>query len=239
MNNQKTLIFDIETVGEDFEKMDETTQDALTWWIKRSSEDDAEYRGELQNVKERLGLSPLTGEIVAIGVMDLELNQSVVYFQAPGEKKKEIKDGNAVFKPMGEKEMLENFWKGAEKYNQFVSFNGRGFDIPFLMIRSAIYKIRPSKDLLSNRYLSSQKYDSKHIDLLDQLTFYGATRKRPNLHLACRAFGIESPKIAGVTGDDVGRLFEEGKFLDIAKYNLRDIHATKELYEYWRDYLKF
>ncbi len=30
-----TLVFDIETVGEDFDTLDETSQDVLTCWIKR------------------------------------------------------------------------------------------------------------------------------------------------------------------------------------------------------------
>jgi len=75
--------------------------------------------------------------------------------------------------------------------------------------------------------------------LLDQLTFYGATRKKPSLHLACRAFGIKSPKSEGVTGDDVAKLFKEKKFVEIACYNVRDLEATRSLYEYWRSYLKF
>jgi len=68
--------------------------------------------------------------------------------------------------------MLENFWNGAKSYQEFISFNGRGFDVPFLMIRSAIHKIIPSKDLMHGRYLYQQLSNAKHIDLFDQLTFY-------------------------------------------------------------------
>ncbi|MEA2113163.1 MAG: hypothetical protein U9P63_00705 [Patescibacteria group bacterium] len=55
---------------------------------------------------------------------------------------------------------------------------------------------------------------------------------KSSLHLWSRAFGIKSPKAQGVTGDDVGRLFKEKKFLDIVKYNVGDLTATKELYKY-------
>jgi len=139
---------------------------------------------------------------------------------------------------MTEAEMLKAFWEAASKYDEFVSFNGRAFDAPFLAVRSAINKIRPTKDLMSNRYVSSQKFGAVHIDLLDQLTFYGAVRKKGNLHLWSRAFGIESPKAQGITGDDVGRLFKEKKFLDIAKYNVGDLKATRELYKYWVEYIR-
>ena len=138
-----------------------------------------------------------------------------------------------------EKEMLENFWKGVTEYNEFISFNGRGFDVPFLVARSAIHKIKPTKDLMSNRYLGSQKFGAVHIDLLDQLSFYGAVRRKGNLHLWSRAFGIKSPKADGISGDDVGKLYKEKKFLDIARYNARDLRATKELYDYWQKYMRF
>jgi hypothetical protein len=40
-----------------------------------------------------------------------------------------------------------------------------------------------------------------------------------------------------VSGDDVGALFKEKKFVDIAKYNVGDLVATNELYGYWNTYL--
>ena len=232
------LIFDIETIGENFDELDSATRDVLTKWIKKDSESEAEYVKALEELKSGLGFSPLTGQIVAIGVLDYDKNQGVVYFQAPGENFKEFQEENITFKPCTEKEMLENFWKGAEKYNEFITFNGRGFDAPFLAVRSAVHKIKASKDLMSNRYLSSQKFGATHIDLFDQLTFYGATRRKGGLHLWCRAFGITSPKAQGVTGDDVAQLFKEKKYKEIARYNVGDLNATKELYDYWKNYIK-
>ena len=232
------LIFDIETIGENFDELDSATRDVLTKWIKKDSESEEEYVKALEELKSGLGFSPLTGQIVAIGVLDYDKNQGVVYFQAPGENFKEFQEENITFKPCTEKEMLENFWKGVEKYNEFITFNGRGFDAPFLAVRSAVHKIKASKDLMSNRYLSSQKFGAAHIDLFDQLTFYGAVRRKGGLHLWCRAFGITSPKAQGVTGDDVAQLFKEKKYKEIARYNVGDLNATKELYDYWKNYIK-
>ena len=232
------LIFDIETIGENFDELDSATQEVLTKWIKKDSESEEEYIKALEELKSGLGFSPLTGQIVAIGVLDYDKNQGVVYFQAPGENFKEFQEENITFKPCTEKEMLENFWKGSEKYNEFITFNGRGFDAPFLAVRSAVHKIKASKDLMSNRYLSSQRFGATHIDLFDQLTFYGATRRKGGLHLWCRAFGITSPKAQGVTGDDVAQLFKEKKYKEIARYNVGDLNATKELYDYWKNYIK-
>jgi len=233
------LVFDIETIGEDFDSLDKTTQEALSWWIEKEAATEAEYKKTLEEMKGRMGFSPLTAEIVALGVLDYERNQGAVCFQAPGEEVKEFEEDGFKFKQMSEKEMLENFWQGANQYDEFISFNGRGFDVPFLVVRSAVHNIRPTKDLMSNRYLSSQTFGAKHVDLLDQLTFYGTMRKRGNLHLWSRVFGIKSPKAEGIKGEDVGRLYKEKKFLDIARYNVADLRATKELYDYWRNYFRF
>ena len=156
-----------------------------------------------------------------------------------GEKNKEIVEGEITFKQFSERDMLERFWEGARHYQHFITFNGREFDIPFLMLRSAIHGIRPTKDLMRGRYVYQHNADAVHIDLRDQLSFYGALRRKGSLHLWSRAFGIQSPKSGGITGDDVGRFFKERKFLDIAKYNVGDLRATRELYKKWEEHLNF
>lgn len=235
-----TLVFDIETVGEDFDALDETSQDVLTRWIKKESESGENYTTALADLKNGMGFSPLTGQIVAIGIRDVERQKGAVYFQASAKgKETSFEESDCKFEVMSEKEMLQKFWEVVDKYDTFVTFNGRAFDVPFLMVRSALHGIRPSKNLLANRYLNYHPSNARHIDLLDQLTFYGAMRKKGSLHLWCRAFGIESPKAQGVDGDDVKALYEHGKSADIAKYNARDLIATTELYKCYVDYLQF
>lgn len=232
------LIIDIETVGENFDDMDDISKEILTHWIKNSSKDDEEYLGALNEIKTGLGLSPLTGEIVAIGVLDYERDQGVVYYQSPEVKAVETKEGKFKFKPMMESEMLENFWQGMQNYDEIITFNGRAFDIPFIIARSAKWQVEITKDLMSNRYIESQKYGVKHIDLYDQLSYYGAVKRQGGLHMWCRLLGIKSPKAEGVDGDDVKNLFQNQEYLKIAQYNTRDLVATKELYDYWTRFMK-
>lgn len=229
-----TLVFDIETVGESWDALDDTTREILSRWVLRTAKSEAEREIELKDLREGLGFSPLTGQIVAIGLYDLERKQGVVYYQS--DHGEETQDGEYTLKPRTEKDMLEDFWEGAKSYDTFVTFNGRGFDVPFLNLRSAIHGIRPTHDLMDGRYLYQQK-TARHVDLQDQMTFYGAMMRRPSLHLFCRAFGIESPKAEGVAGDDVAELFHAKKFHDIAHYNARDVIATTALYQKWLSYL--
>lgn len=228
------LVFDIETVGERWDALDETTQHNLSRWIKESARDEEEYEQEMKQLEGGLGFSPLTGFIVAIGVYDTEKERGAVYFSAPDTKIKNSEEDGIKYETMGEKAMLEQFWKVAAVCTEFISFNGRAFDAPFLAIRSMVHRVKPTKDLLSNRYLSSQR-GAAHIDLMDQLTFYGAARFRKSLHLFCRALGIESPKAFGTTGDDVAALYADKKYLAIARYNAGDLRATAALYQRWRE----
>jgi len=233
------LIFDIETVGEDFDTFDETTKKILTRWIEKDGISEEERVGKINEVKEGLGLSPLTGQIVAIGVLDSDKTKGGVYFQAPGEKVEEKQIDGINYVAGSEKEILEKFWGVVSHYQEFVSFNGRGFDAPYLMLRSAVHKIKPTKDLMSNRYLNSQKFDCKHYDLMDLLSFYGVTQNRGRgLHMYCRVFGINSPKSDGSAGGDVGQLYKDKKFMEIAEYNAKDLYATRHLFEYWEKYLR-
>ncbi len=230
-----TLIFDIETVGDNWDALDTTTQQALSRWVDRTAKNETEHEAALVDLRDGLGFSPLTGEVVAIGLYDLERGQGAVYYQSNSEEA-DLVEGEYILKSRTEREMLEDFWEGAKSYDTFVTFNGRRFDVPFLNLRSAIHGIRPAKDLMDGRYLYQQKNVS-HIDLQDQLTYYGAMYRKPSLHLFCRSFGIDSPKANGVAGDDIAKLFRTEKFRDIARYNAQDVIATTELYKKWLSYL--
>jgi len=73
-----TLVFDIETIGEDFDTLDDTTKKVLTRWIREDSFGEEEYKAALEDVKNSLGFSPLTGEIVEIGMLDVERDKYAV-----------------------------------------------------------------------------------------------------------------------------------------------------------------
>jgi DNA polymerase elongation subunit (family B) len=230
-----TLVFDIETVGESWESLDETTQTVLLRSIPTAVKDDSQKEVILSNLKEGLALSPLTGAIVAIGLYDVERRHGAVYYTGVGTEADEAR-GEFILKQRSEKEMLKDFWEGAKSYDTFVSFNGRNFDVPFLLHRSVVHHIIPTCSLMEGRYLYQQK-NVCHVDVQDQLTFYGAMFRKPSLHLFCRAYGIESPQSVGVGGDAIAELFVHKKFRDIALHNLSNVTATTQLYAKWLEYL--
>lgn len=237
----RKLVFDIETVGADFDKLDELSQEYFREWADRNAKSGEEFEDALKEKKDSLSFSPLTAEIVAISALMLDDDQErgAVYFQCPGEDIEPFEEGGVEYKTGTEKEILEKFWEIARHCDTFVTFNGRGFDVPFLFVRSAIYGVRPTKNLMANRYLSYQPSNARHIDLFDQLTFYGSMRRKMNLHFWARAFGIKSSKEGELKGKDVKKYFKEKKYREIARYCHEDVRATKELYLVWDKYLNF
>jgi len=227
----RTLVFDIETIGEKWSELDDVTRHTLTHWIETSSRSEDEKAKLLSDIKSGLGLSPFTGEIVSLALYDVERAQGAVYYQSDNIKDEVVDDWR--YKVRSEEDLLVEWWEGAKQYDTFVTYNGRGFDVPFLVHRSVVNYITPTINLLQGRYPSQQR-EVKHVDLQDEVTFYGALYRRPSLHLVCRAYGIDSPK-GEVSGEDVAELFRQKNFRDIATYNIRDVVATTALYERWRD----
>lgn len=214
--------------------MDASTKSYLTSHISHK-EGTPEYEADVAGIDGRLVTSPLTGKIITLGVLDMEKESAVVYFDTHGVPVEEFSEGHTKYKPMDEAQMLASFWKGALNYNEFITFNGCAFDIPYIILRSGIQKIKVTKNLLSHRSLHAQAFNAKHIDLHDQLTFYGALEQTPDLTLWNRALGSSID-----IGDDslISKLYKEDKFSEIAEYTARNLLATKELYLRWTDFMK-
>ncbi|OGH72332.1 MAG: hypothetical protein A2921_00740 [Candidatus Magasanikbacteria bacterium RIFCSPLOWO2_01_FULL_43_20b] len=217
-----TVVFDIETVAQDFNQLDEARK---VYLLKG-----AETEEDKNKAIDQMALWALTNQIVAIGMLSVETQKGAVYFN--GESGKEFEENNIKYWAGSEKEILEKFWQAISRADRFVTFNGRGFDCPVLMLRSAMQKVKPTKNLMPYRYSAEA-----HIDLLEQLTFYNSVRKF-NLDFFCKSFGIESPKAQGVTGQDVGTLFAAGEREKIARYCAGDLFATRQLYLRWKEYIQ-
>jgi 3'-5' exonuclease len=226
----RKIVFDIETSAYSFESLSESQREYLLRYAEK--EKDEEIRDEKVDEAIRyLSLYPFTAKVIAIGIYDVNKEKSFVYYESETEEEWQAEDGNTHYKGLSEVEMLKSFWRIVEAADQVITFNGRNFDATFLMLRSAMLKIHPSKNLITNRYDTSL-----HIDLLEQFTFYGLTRKF-NLDFYCHAFGIKSPKSMEVSGIEVKNLYEAGRIKEIAVYCGNDIFATYQLYKIWEEYL--
>lgn len=240
------LVFDIETSALGPEHFDETQLEYLFREAERQPDETARAlkRAEIQ---QQFNLWPFTAQVVCIGMVNADTGRGQVLFQAddfgeepPGDDAGPGEEASGIeFAPQpDEADLLAAFWDVARRYDHIVTFNGRGFDVPFLYLRSALLNVPISRrDWLGYRYQTEP-----HCDLAEQLTFYGVSgregaARRFNLDFYCKAFGIPSPKAQGVTGLDVNGLLAAGEYRKIAEYCLRDVQATVELHRVWRERL--
>jgi len=233
-----TLVFDIETSALPLEQFDEAQREFLFRDAERL-EDEQARAARREEIQRLFNLWPLTAQTICIAMLNAEsLRGQVLYVAEDYEEESRSADPVEFITCMDEAELLTAFWDVARHYEQVVTFNGRGFDVPFIYLRSAILNVPITrKDWLGYRFSTEP-----HCDLAEQFTFYGVSgrdgaARRFSLDFYCKAFGIESPKAQGVTGYDVNRLFQEGRVREIAEYCLRDVRATVALYRIWKERL--
>lgn len=232
------LVFDIETSGLPLENFDEVQQEYLLRDLEKIPDETARAVRR-EEILRMFSLWPFTAQVVCVAMLNAESLRGQVLFLADDFEEDAVEGGPVEFMPCGDElELLTAFWDVAKHYDEVVTFNGRGFDVPFLYLRSAVLNVPITK----KNWLGYRFATDPHCDLAEQFTFYnvsgreGAARKF-NLDFYCKAFGIESPKAHGVTGMDVSTLMAEGKFREIAEYCLRDVRATVELYRIWKERL--
>lgn len=232
------LVFDIETTALPLANFDEVQQEYLLREVEKIPEEAARAT-KREEVLRQFSLWPFTAQVVCIAMVNADSQRGQVLFIADDFEEEAVEGGPVEFMPCADElELLTAFWDVAKHYDEIVTFNGRGFDVPFLYLRSAVLNVPISK----KNWLGYRFATEPHCDLAEQLTFYGVSgrdgaARRFNLDFYCKAFGIDSPKAHGVTGMDVGKLMAEGKFRAIAEYCLRDVRATVELYRIWRERL--
>jgi 3'-5' exonuclease len=220
------LVFDIETVGALFESLPPSVQEFLLRYSE--TEEDRELE------KRRTGLSPFTAEVACVAMHETEKGLGKIIART-GTQEVPEQEGVTWIQAPDERGLLEAFWEAMARNARtsrepVVTFNGRSFDVPFLLVRTGIAGLKASRELLGNRYSTAI-----HVDLYDQLRSQGASRWRVNLDLACRSFGIESPKSEEAHGLLVQEMWEQGRGVDIARYCHGDVLSTAELYRRWKE----
>jgi DNA polymerase elongation subunit (family B) len=232
-----TLVFDIETSSLPREAFDDAQWGFLFREVEKLPEETAREARRTE-IRQQFNLWPLTAQVVCVAMVNAETARGQVLYVAPEHDEGE-KGGPVEFVTCpDEAGLLSDFWDVARRYERVVTFNGRGFDVPFLYLRSAVLNVPITrKEWLGYRFATEP-----HCDLAEQFTFYGVSgrdgaARRFNLDFYCKAFGIDSPKSHGVTGQDVNELMSAGRHREVAEYCLRDVRATVELYKIWKSRL--
>ncbi|MDA8205162.1 MAG: 3'-5' exonuclease [Thermaerobacter sp.] len=130
-----------------------------------------------------------------------------------------------------EAELVREFFKiVSERHPQLVGWNSGGFDLPVLVYRAMVHGIAaPAFYLHGEPYHGYRKrYDEEsHIDLMDVLSFYGAST-RAKLDEMALLLGV--PGKLGVDGSQVAELYAAGDLKTIRAYCETDVLTTALVY---------
>ena len=121
-----------------------------------------------------------------------------------------------------EPELLREFWGMAKDADLFVGFNIFEFDLKFIIQRSVIHGIKPSRELSFARYRNEPIFD-----VMEEWGLWG--RDNIRLDVLCKALGVESPK-GDLEGSKVYDYYLEGRQQEIYEYCLKDVRATRQIY---------
>ena len=199
------IAFDIETIPDQNMSVIHKAklEDRLEIFKKNMRDNETE-----EGLRTRIASTdPWFGQVVCIGCYRPLTNEQIVFMKGT------------------EADILTNFWKfinGERFKGEFISYNGLRFDVPFIIIRSLINRIKQTNYRFMNtaRYRTDPHYDVQM--LLCDWEF----RKATSLEIAAVSLGLESPKAGEVRADGVYDAWLDGKIDEIGKYCLKDVITT-------------
>lgn len=126
-----------------------------------------------------------------------------------------------------EAELLANFWKTITPDDVLIGHNLLGFDLPYIMGRSVIARVKPSRRIDLRRYRPDTVYDTM------QVWCGWEAGKYPKLDTLAAIMGF-----AGKTGSgaEVAGWVAAGEWEKIKAYCMDDVRLTRSVYQRMREY---
>jgi hypothetical protein len=158
--------------------------------------------------------------VIVIGCMLLDSDYRIRRLGVVGEGKELGADPD-------ERALLFELSKFVGKHRPLiVTYNGRGFDLPVIALRSMSHGV-PLAWYYQERGVRHRYSGESHLDLCDWLADHGAARSVP-LDAVARLVGL--PGKVGVDGSQVEGLFRAGQLAAIQSYCLSDVVQTALLF---------
>lgn len=158
----------------------------------------------------KLSLTPLTGKIICVAAKEDNTDS----FLCGG----------------GEIEIVKHAFHLINKATRIVTFNGKQFDIPFLV--NAAVRLGVSMPiralLLTNKYSNEHHTDMRNI--LTNFQQFG----RGTLGQWASRLGINPPY---GDGSQIAGWYLDGDFEQIGKHSMSNVQATYEIYKRYEEYL--
>jgi len=126
--------------------------------------------------------------------------------------------------PEAERDLLVNAWKELKKAEHYVTFNGIGYDVPVLLMRSLINRVKPSVKISTKKYVIAN-----HTDIRAVLGNWDTYAKGTLDYYMNLLLGRTSKE--ELSGDMVQDTWDMGLGADIAKYCEADCQGSFDLYD--------
>lgn len=215
LDEESVLFFDIETVSANKE-LDLDSKEFELWRERKKNKETDSYLEpmELQELyKNSAALNMGFNKIVTIGVG----------YISKGEARIKALQGT-------EEEILKEFAKISNHFENFVTYNGLYFDIPIINFNS--HKYFDITQYLNNKLITSgeKPWTMKFIyDLMDAVK--GTHFTNISFDTACYNFGVKSPKGGAVKGSNVTATYYDKGVSEILDYVKQDVFSLINLYK--------
>jgi predicted PolB exonuclease-like 3'-5' exonuclease len=208
---------------------------------------DIETVPDVKGGRQLLNLKDLSDEDVALAMRTLRIQKTgktdflphfqhqIVAISAVLVSNDSLKVWSLGSPASGEKELLERFFDGIEKFSPvLVSWNGSGFDLPVIHYRALKHGVASARywdngdidrEFRWNNYLS--RFHARHLDLMDVLSGY---QPRAFVSLDELAVNLGFPGKMGMSGAQVWESFCSGKIDAIRDYCETDVLNTYLVY---------
>jgi predicted PolB exonuclease-like 3'-5' exonuclease len=208
---------------------------------------DIETVPDVKGGRQLLNLKGLSDEDVALAMRTLRIQKTgktdflphfqhqIVAISAVLVSNDSLKVWSLGSPASGEKELLERFFDGIEKFSPvLVSWNGNGFDLPVIHYRALKHGVASARywdngdidrEFRWNNYLS--RFHARHLDLMDVLSGY---QPRAFVSLDELAVNLGFPGKMGMSGAQVWESFCSGKIDAIRDYCETDVLNTYLVY---------
>ncbi len=121
----------------------------------------------------------------------------------------------------GEPEILKKFWEVAKDADLFIGHNVLDFDLKFIMKRSIIHRVKPTKDISFARYHNEPVYDTMRE--WERWSGYISLDKMAKI--------LEFKSSKGeLDGSKVYDYYIEGRLEEIYAYCMADVELTRKIY---------
>jgi len=210
------IVVDIETIP-NMDVVDLIPEPKAHGAIKDPVKIAADIEKKKAEAVDKMGLDPNFARICVIGYaqrIDGEITTSDYHL-------KEATDE-------AERELLAAFWEKAKMHGKIVTFNGAGFDIPFLMRRSWLLGVKPTRTFETVAWKCATG-ESNHIDV--RLVLSGGDMKAKGSMDLYGKLKLGQGKTEGMDGSQVWEYWQAGRADEIVEYCKDDCCRTFELAE--------